>query len=95
MPGYGNLRNYELLIEAGFTPPVAVQIMTLNGARILGEQQRIGSIEVGKAADLVVIRGNLSGNATTIRNVTTVFRNGYAFDPAKLRNEARGKLGAH
>ena len=95
MPGYGNLRNYELLIEAGFTAPVAVQIMTLNGARILGEQQRIGSIEPGKVADLVVIRGNLSGNATTIRNVTMVFRNGYGFDPAKLRNEVRGKLGAH
>ena len=95
MPRYGNLRNYELLIEAGFTAPVAVQIMTLNGARILGEQQRIGSIEPGKAADLVVIRGSLPGNPQTIRNVTMVFRNGYGFDPMKLRNEVRGKLGAH
>jgi imidazolonepropionase-like amidohydrolase len=95
MPGYGNLRNYELLIEAGFSAPAAVQIMTLNGARILGEQQRIGSIEPGKAADLVVIRGNLSGNPQTIRNVTLVFRDGHGFDPAKLRNEVRGNLGAH
>ena len=70
MPGYGDLRNYELLIEAGFSPPEAVQIMTLNGARILGEQQRIGSIEPGKAADLVVIRGNLAANARAIRNVS-------------------------
>jgi imidazolonepropionase-like amidohydrolase len=53
MPGYGDLRNYELLIEAGFTAPAVVQIMTLNGARILGEEKRIGSIEKGKAADLV------------------------------------------
>lgn len=95
MPGYGDLRNYELLIEAGFTAPVAVQIMTLNGARILGEQQRIGSIEVGKAADLVVIRGNLARDAGAIRNVNLVFRDGYGFDPAKLRNEVRGKLGVH
>jgi imidazolonepropionase-like amidohydrolase len=95
LPGYGDLRNYELLIEAGFSTPEAVRIMTLNGARILGEQQRIGSIEVGKAADLVVIRGNLAANANAIRNVSIVFRNGHGFDPAKLRNEVRGKLGAH
>ena len=94
MPGSGNLRNYELLIEAGFTPSAAVQIMTLNGARILGEQERIGSIEPGKNADLVVLRGNLAANASAIRNVTIVFRGGYGFDPVKLRNEVRGKLGA-
>jgi imidazolonepropionase-like amidohydrolase len=95
MPGYGNLRNYELLIEAGFPAPEAVQIITLNGARILGEQNRTGSIEAGKAADLVVIRGNLSTNARAIHNVSLVFRDGYGFDPVKLRNEVRGKLGAH
>jgi imidazolonepropionase-like amidohydrolase len=95
MPGNGNLRNYELLIEAGFTPPAVVQIMTLNGARILGEQQRTGSIEPGKAADLIVVRGNLAADANAIRNVSIVFRDGYGFDPAKLRNEVRGKLGAH
>ncbi len=95
MPGYGNLRNYELLIEAGFTAPVAVQIITLNGARILGEQRRTGTIEQGKAADLVVIRGNLLADPRAVRNVTIVFRDGYGFDPVRLRNEVRGKLGAH
>jgi imidazolonepropionase-like amidohydrolase len=95
MPGSGNLRNYELLLEAGFTAPAAIQIMTLNGARILGEQERIGSIEPGKEADLVVMRGNLAANPGAIRNVTLVFRGGYGFDPVKLRNEVRGKLGAY
>jgi imidazolonepropionase-like amidohydrolase len=95
MPGYGDLRNYELLIEAGFSPPVVVQIMTLNGARILGAQARIGSIEAGKAADLVVIRGNLAADPHAIHNVRIVFRDGYGFDSAKLRSEVRGKLGAH
>ena len=93
MPGDGNLRNYELLIEAGFTPAEVVQIMTLNGARILGEHRRRGSIEPGKVADLVVMRGHLASNVRAIRNVTIVFRDGYGFDPVKLRNEVRGKLG--
>jgi hypothetical protein len=95
MPGFGDLRNYELLIEAGFAAPAVVQIMTLNGARILSAQQRIGSIEPGKAADLVVIHGNLLEDSRAIRNISIVFHDGYGFDPAKLRNEVRGKLGAH
>ena len=58
LPGVGNLRNYELLVEAGFTAERAVQIMTLNGARILGLDARIGSVAVGKSADLMVVRGD-------------------------------------
>ena len=42
LPGFGNLRNYELLVEAGFSPEQAVQIMTLNGARILERGCRAG-----------------------------------------------------
>ncbi|HSJ15797.1 MAG TPA: amidohydrolase family protein [Longimicrobiales bacterium] len=93
LPGYGNLRNYELLIEAGFSAPDAVQILTLNGARILGEAERTGSIEAGKAADLVVIRGDPAARAADIRNMVAVFRDGWAFDPVKLREGVRGKLG--
>jgi hypothetical protein len=95
MPGRGDLRNYELLIEAGFSAPQVVQIMTLNGARVLGEQRRIGSIEPGKAADMVVLRGNLSADPAVIRNTALVFRDGYGFDPARLRREVSGKLGAY
>ena len=95
MPGYGDLRNYEMLIEAGFSAPQVVQIMTLNGARILGQERHIGSIEAGKAADLVVLRGNLAADPAVIRNTVIVFRDGNGFDPVKLRNEVRGKLGAH
>ena len=58
LPGFGNLRNYELLVEAGFTAEQAVQIMTLNGARILGVDRELGSIAPGKLADLVVIQGD-------------------------------------
>jgi imidazolonepropionase-like amidohydrolase len=69
--------------------------MTLNGARILGQQQRIGSVEPGKAADLAVLRGNLARDISAIRNTTIVFRDGYGFDPVRLRNAVRGNLGAH
>jgi imidazolonepropionase-like amidohydrolase len=95
LPGFGNLRNYELLVEAGFTPEQAVQVITLNGARILGEEARIGSIAPGKAADLVVIRGNPIADPSQVYEVTTVFRDGIGYDSARLREFARGKVGVY
>ncbi|MEX2272871.1 MAG: amidohydrolase family protein [Vicinamibacterales bacterium] len=93
LPGLGNLRNYELLVEAGFTPESAVAICTLNGAHILGHDQRTGSIAAGKQADLIVIRGNPVRMPSDIYNVVTVFKDGIGYDSAKLRDAAKGKIG--
>src|SRR5712691_11844404 len=60
LAGFGDQRNYELFIEAGFTPAQAIQIMTSNGAKILGVAQRLGTVEPGKLADLVVLHGDLT-----------------------------------
>ena len=95
LPGLGNLRNYELLVEAGFTPETAIQIMTLNGARILGESAQIGSIEPGKRADLVVIRGHPAATPADIYQVVTVFKDGLGFDAGRLRDAARGRVGTN
>lgn len=93
LPGFGNLRNYELLREGGFNPEEAIRVLTLNGARILGEEARIGSVEAGKAADLVVIRGDPVGSAEQIYEVALVFRDGIGYDAARLREFAKGKVG--
>jgi imidazolonepropionase-like amidohydrolase len=93
LPGIGNLRNYELLVEAGFTAEQAVQIMTLNGARILGLDARIGSVAVGKVADLMIVRGDPVGVPTDIYNVVTVFKDGVGYDSQRLRDAAKGKVG--
>jgi imidazolonepropionase-like amidohydrolase len=91
--GYGDQREVELLVEAGFTPPQAIQIATLNGARFLGEDKTIGSIEAGKAADLVLINGNPATNIKDIENVALVFKDGVGYDPAKLVKAANGTVG--
>ena len=93
LPGIGNLRNYELLVEAGFTAEQAVQIMTLNGARILGLDARIGSVAVGKSADLMVVRGDPVARPADIYNVVTVFKDGVGYDSQRLRDAAKGKVG--
>ena len=93
LPGYGDQRGYELLREAGFSAEQAVQIVSLNGARILGMQDRIGSIEQGKNADLVLLDGDLAADPTAIRKVVTVFKDGVGFDPEKVVAAARGRVG--
>src|SRR5438093_2800369 len=93
IPGYSNQREIELLVEAGFTPLEAISIGTLNGAKYLGRDARIGTIALGKQADLVVVNGDPSKTVTDVRNVETVFKRGVGFDPAKLIASVSGKVG--
>jgi imidazolonepropionase-like amidohydrolase len=93
LPGYGDQRNFELLIEAGFTPVEAIRIMTLNGATVLGVADRLGSVAAGKTADLVVIRGNPVATPGDIRNVTLVFKDGVGYDSPKLLASVKGVVG--
>ncbi|MEN8145128.1 MAG: amidohydrolase family protein [Gemmatimonadota bacterium] len=93
LPGYGDQRNLELLVEFGFTIPEAIQVGTLNGATILGEADETGSIEVGKAADLVLLEGDLSSDIAIIRNTVTVFKDGIGYDSARLIEAVQGRVG--
>ncbi|MFN2384310.1 MAG: amidohydrolase family protein [Gemmatimonadota bacterium] len=93
LAGFGDQRNYELLVEAGFTPEEAIRVMTLNGATVLGEAEQYGSIEAGKRAELVILEGNLAANPGVIRKVRYVFKDGVAFDPAKLLADVKDSVG--
>jgi imidazolonepropionase-like amidohydrolase len=93
LPGFGDQRNFELLIEAGFTPVEAIRIMTLNGAKALGVDGDLGSVERGKLADLVVIRGNPVQTPAEIRAVTLVFKDGIGYDAARLVESVKGQVG--
>jgi enamidase len=93
VPGFANQRALELLVEAGFTPLEAIAIGTRNGARYLGREARVGTIERGKQADLVVIEGDPSTAIADIRRVTMVFRKGRGYDPAKLVASVSERVG--
>jgi len=67
--------------------------MTLNGARILGVQQRLGSVQAGKLADLVVLKGDLTSQPSAIRNPTVVFKDGVGYDSATLIASIEGRVG--
>jgi imidazolonepropionase-like amidohydrolase len=91
--GFGDQREVELLVEAGFTPVEAIHIATSNGAEFLGQLDKIGTLAAGKAADLVVIRGDPSANIAEIEKVEIVFKDGIGYDCAKLIESARGLVG--
>jgi enamidase len=93
VPGYSNQRQLELLVEAGFTPLEAITIGTLNGAKYLGRDRTIGSIAVGKQADMMLVTGDPSRTIADVRNVDTVFRHGIGFDPARLIQSVTGRVG--
>jgi imidazolonepropionase-like amidohydrolase len=95
IPGFGDQREIELLVEAGFTPVEAIRIATFNGATYLGLQDRIGSIAAGRNADLVVIRGNPAANIADVEKVETVFKDGIGFDSAKLLQSVKGRYGEY
>jgi imidazolonepropionase-like amidohydrolase len=93
VPGFADHREIELLVEAGFTPVEAIRIATLNGAVFLGRQAQIGSIAIGKNADLVVIKGDPATHISDIEQVELVFKDGVGYDPGKLLEAVHGHYG--
>lgn len=91
--GFGDQREVELLVEAGFTPVEAIKIATFNGAKFLGEDARIGSIAVGKQADIMLVKGDPSKNINDIENVEIVFKDGVGWDSQKLIDSVQGLVG--
>lgn len=93
IPGYSNQRALELLVEAGFTPLEAIRIGTLNGATYLGRGAVVGSLAVGKQADLLLIDGNPAAQIGDIRKVQMVFKQGVGYDPTAIIESVKGKVG--
>jgi imidazolonepropionase-like amidohydrolase len=95
LAGYGSQQTIELLTQAGFSPIEAIRIATYNGAKALGLEDKIGSIEVGKQADLVVIDGDISQNIENIRKIHWVFKHGVGFDSQRIFNSVKGEVGKY
>jgi imidazolonepropionase-like amidohydrolase len=91
--GFGDLREMELLVEAGFTPLEAIKIASFNGAKFLGEDARVGSIAPGKQADLMVVKGNPATSINDIEKVEIVFKDGVGYDSEKLIQSVQGLVG--
>ena len=93
LAGFGDQREIQLLVQAGFSPVEAIQIATKNGADFLGIADRVGTVSSGRQADLVVVNGDPATDISDIRKVEFVLRKGLAYDPAKLLEGIDGVVG--
>jgi imidazolonepropionase-like amidohydrolase len=93
LPGFAYHRELLAMTYAGIPPAAVLKAATINGARALGIDAHVGSIEAGKLADLYVVRGNPLDDIKAARDIRFVFRDGIAYDPAELLQSAEGKIG--
>lgn len=95
LPGFGDQREVELLVEAGFTPLEAIHVASANGAEFLGLAGTTGTLAQGKAADILVIHGNPAAQIADIEKVEIVFKDGVGYDSQKLIDSVKGQVGLH
>jgi imidazolonepropionase-like amidohydrolase len=93
LPGFGDQRGIELLVEAGLSPVEAIEVATRNGARAMGRENEIGTVTVGKRADLVLVKGDPARSIDDVEQVELVFKDGVGYDSGKLIESVRGQVG--
>ena len=93
LPGFAYHRELLAMTYAGIPPAAVLKAATINGARALGIDARLGSIEAGKLADMVVVTGNPLDDIKAARNIRFVIRDGTVHDPKALLQSAEGKIG--
>jgi imidazolonepropionase-like amidohydrolase len=91
--GFGVHRELHALNKAGIPNAAVLRIATINGARALGVADRLGTLETGKLADLVVLSGNPLDDIRNTRHVRIVMKNGVTHDPRALLESAKGRIG--
>jgi imidazolonepropionase-like amidohydrolase len=75
-PGVGLHREIELLASAGLTPMQAIMAATKNASELLGHADRLGTLEAGKIADVLILSANPLENISNIRSIEMVLRDG-------------------
>jgi len=93
LPGFAYHRELLAMTYAGIPPAAVLKAATINGARALGIDSSLGSIEVGKLADLVVVRGDPLHDIKNARDLRYVIRDGAVHDPQELLKSAEGRIG--
>ncbi|HEV2652276.1 MAG TPA: amidohydrolase family protein [Rhizomicrobium sp.] len=93
VPGFSAKRQIELLVDEGFSFPQALRISTLNGAVYLGRDKSVGSLKVGKRADIVVIEGDPTKDVTAIEHMPFVFKAGTGYRTDAIIDSFKGKVG--
>ncbi len=91
--GFGAHRELHAMVRAGIPNAAALRAATINAARAFGVSGRLGTVEPGKYADLLILRGNPLTDIRATRSAYRVVKAGRAYDPVALFESVRGKMG--
>lgn len=86
-PGSSLHHELQTFVEGGMTPLEALRTSTINAARILGWENRFGSIEIGKHADIVALNANPLADIRNVGNIHTVVKSGAVFPISELSRQ--------
>ncbi|QCK16126.1 amidohydrolase family protein [Mangrovivirga cuniculi] len=92
-PGFNTHREMAMMSEIRIPNNEILKIATINSAMAMGLEEKVGSIEIGKLADLIIIKGNPLEDIYFTRSVHTVIKNGEIYDSQSLLEKCEGKLG--
>ena len=81
IPHGRNARLFRTYVSSGMTPWQALRTATVNAAELLGWQDRVGSIEVGKFADLIAVAGDPLADIALLEDVAFVMKDGVVYRP--------------
>lgn len=95
LPGFQNHNALITMVKAGWSPLEVLKMATIDGATFLKVENKLGSIDVGKAADLIIIAGKPDQTIHDIKNIEIVFRDGIGYDSKALRDRAKGLVGRY
>ena len=84
-------REFELMRDAGLTPAEILRAATFGGARVMGREKELGTLEPGKLADLVILDADPLADVVNLRKIHRVVKGGVVLDPEALLTEANGQ----
>lgn len=84
LAGFAYHRELELYVKAGIPATAVLQMATIGAARIMGREKELGSIEVGKLADLVLVDGDPASTISDVRKTSLVVKDGVVYRPTEI-----------
>lgn len=93
LPGWSLHQEMQFFVEAGISPMEALKAATLNNAKVMNQDHELGTLEVGKFADLVILDADPLQDITNTERIHLVIKNGMVLEPAALLEDNLRQFG--
>jgi imidazolonepropionase-like amidohydrolase len=74
-----NAQEFKLMVNAGMSPMAAIKAATVNAADLLGQSNDVGSVQPGRYADIIAVKGDPLADVSVLENVSFVMKGGEVY----------------